>query len=161
MAWPRKYDHREILDLASFGFRQRVEVFGRALVQIDYPSADRTCGDLRHVGIRTVQQISSVSHCNHRQRIGRAGSANRRAFERVERDIHFRPTGTDLFADIKHGRFIPLAFANNDRAVDGERVKRPAHGVDSGLVGRLLIAATGQSRATQRRSFGHSNSFQG
>ena len=55
MARPRKYDHREILDLTSLGFSERVEVFRWAFVQIDHPFTVGTRGNLSHVSIRAVE----------------------------------------------------------------------------------------------------------
>ena len=52
------------------------------------------------------------------ERVGPAGGADRRAFERIEGDIDLRTAGADLFADIKHRRFVALAFADHNRAVD-------------------------------------------
>ena len=55
MARPRKYDHREILDLTSLGFSERVEVFRWAFGQIDHPFTVGTRGNLSHVSIRAVE----------------------------------------------------------------------------------------------------------
>src|SRR5262249_17972539 len=66
----------------------------------------------------------------------------------------------DLLADIKHRRLVPLAFADHHGAVDGEAVERGAHGIDRGLVRRLLVAAPHEPRGGQSRRLGHAHHFQ-
>ncbi len=46
----------------------------------------------------------------------------------------------DLLADVQHRRFVALAFADDDRAVDRHRVHLAAHRFDGHLVGAMAIA---------------------
>ena len=116
-----------------------------------------------------MEQIAAVSHGDDRQRVRRAGRANRRAFERIESDVDFVPLAMavsiflrqpDLLTDVEHRRFVALAFADHDRAVDRQRIESFAHGVDRRLVRGFFIAASGPARAIQRRRFRYTNSLQ-
>jgi hypothetical protein len=78
--------------------------------------------------------------------------AERRAFERIERDIDVRPVaGADFLADIEHRRFVALALADHDRAPDGQPVQLRPHCIDRHLIGRLLVAAPAQPAPQRRR----------
>ena len=46
----------------------------------------------------------------------------------------------DLLADVEHRRLVALAFADDDRAVDGHRVHLAAHRLDGDRVGLVPIA---------------------
>ena len=68
--------------------------------------------------------------------------------------------GADLLADVEHRRLVALALADHDRAVDVEHVERLAHGVDRGLVGRLLVAAAHQPGAGEGGRLGDPDAVQ-
>ena len=53
----------------------------------------------------------------------------------------------DLLADVQHRRFVALAFADDDRAVDRHRVHRAAHRFDRRLIGPMTIALPHRVRA--------------
>ena len=101
-----------------------------------------------------------LGHRDDGERIGRALGGDGGALERIERDVDLGPAGADLLADIEHRRLVALALADHHGAVDGERVERAAHGVDRGLVGRLLVAAAHQLGGRQRRRFGDAHRFE-
>ena len=84
---------------------------------------------------------------------------NGRAFQRVQRDIDFRATGTDLLTDIQHRRFIALALTDNNGAVDLQSVERRTHGVHRSLIGSLLVSPTHQFRCGKRSSFSNPHHF--
>ena len=104
--------------------------------------------------------LASEVHGDHGERVGRSRGANRRAFERIEGNVDFRPARADFFADIEHRRLVTLAFADHHGAVDREGIESLAHSVDRRLIGSLLIAAAGPMRAVERRGLGYSDSFQ-
>ena len=70
------------------GLRQVFQVVGRRLVEIDevvgQSAADR---DLVHVDVGRVEEPAGIGHGQHRQRVGAALGGDRRAFERIERDV--------------------------------------------------------------------------
>jgi hypothetical protein len=138
-----------------------MKIFCRAFVQIDHASADRSRSDFRHVGVRTVKQVAAVGHGDHRERVRRSGRTDRGPFERIESNVDFRAAGTDLFTDVKHRCLVALTFANDDCAVDRERVEGFTHRVDCSLIGRLFVAAAGPARTIQCRRFGNADSFEG
>ena len=135
---------------------------GRLVVEIDdavgQPAADR---DLVHVDVGRVEEAAVLGHRDDRQRVGAALGGDRRAFQRIERDVDLRALpGADLLADIEHRRLVALALADHHGAVDRQAVERLAHRVDRGLVGRLLVAAPHQPRGGQRRRLGDAHRFQ-
>jgi hypothetical protein len=74
------------------------------------------------------------------------------AFERIQRDVDARAAAQpDLLADVEHRRLVALALADDDAALDVERVQRRAHGVHRGLVGLLLVAAADHVEAGDGR----------
>ena len=56
---------------------------------------------------------------------------------------------------IEHRRFVHLALADDDGAVDRKPAELAAHCVDSGAVGFLLEPPPAQPRRGDRRKFGH------
>jgi hypothetical protein len=71
----------------------------------------------------------------------------------------------DLLADVEHGRFVALAFADDDGAAHGDRVHGAAHGFGGDVVGALAIAlpmvlaeAMAASSTTRTNSSASSNS---
>jgi hypothetical protein len=106
-----------------------------------------------------MEQVAAIGHSDNGQSIGRAGGANRRPFERIKSNVDPRAARPDFFADVKHRSFVPLAFANDDRAIDGERIESPAHGVHCSLIRRPFVAAPRESSAAQRGRFRNPHSF--
>ena len=128
-------------------------------VEIDHAlgiaGADR---DLLHIDVGRMQQRSAFGHGDGGDRAGHVLGAQSGAFERIDRDIHFRPPPVaHPLADEKHGRLVELALADDDGAVDRQLVELAPHGVDGGLVGGLLGAAAAQARRRDRRALGHAH----
>ena len=57
----------------------------------------------------------------------------------------------DLLADVERRGLLLAALADDDRAADGDRVERPPHRLDGGLIGARLVAATHEARRRERR----------
>ena len=92
---------------------------------------------------------------------GHVLGAQRRALQRIDRNVDLEPAfGADLLADEQHRRFVHLAFADHDRAVDRQLVELAPHGVDRGLVGGLFVAAAAQPRRIDRRALGHAHDLE-
>ena len=152
----------EIGNLGLFGARKVLQILSRRRVEIDdtvgQPAADR---DLIHIHVRRVEKAAIIGHRQDGERVGAALGGDRRAFERVERDVDFRPLPRpDRLADIQHRRLVALALADHDRAVDRQAVQRLPHRIDGGLVGGLLVAPPHQPRSRQRRQLGDANRFE-
>ncbi|MGY2995819.1 hypothetical protein ACVWWD_004626 [Mesorhizobium sp. URHB0026] len=143
--------------------REAGDVFGRRGVDIDDPFwITRTDRDLVHVDVGREQQAALLGDRDHGERVRQVLGADRRAFERIKRDIDRRPfAGPDLLADIEHRRLVPLALADHHRALDGEAVELLAHGIDGDLVGSLFVAAAAQPGGRDRGPFGDAHQFHG
>ena len=80
-------------------------------------------------------------------RIGFAKRAQVRAFQRIHgnidagmaRIIGLVPASADLLTDIEHRRLVALPLADDDRAVDWQRVHFLAHGLDRDLIGLVPV----------------------
>jgi hypothetical protein len=113
-------------------------------------------GDLVHVAVGRMQQAAALGHGDHRQRVGHRLGGQRRAFQRVERDIDLLAlAGADLLADEQHRRLVALAFADHHRALHLDAVERAAHGIDRRLVGLVLLAAAAIGGASDGGGFRH------
>ena len=118
-------------------------------------------GDLVHVDVGRGEQRAGLGHGHHGDRARHVLGAEGRAFERVDRDIDLRAVAVaDLLADEQHRRFVALALADHDGAVDRQLVELAPHGVDRRLVGGLLVAAAAQPRRGDRRALGDAHQLQ-
>ncbi len=68
---------------------------------------------------------------------------------------------TDLLADVQHRRFVALAFADDDGAVDRHRVHHLAHRLDGDLVRLVTVALPHRVRARDGRLFDDAEKFEG
>ena len=148
----------------ALGLGEARDILLRRAVEIDgvlgIAAADR---DLVHIGVGRMQQAAPLRHRHAGDRVGHRLGAQRRAFQRIERDVD-RPlvSAADLLADIEHRRLVALALADDDETVDiGDRIERLAHGIDRRLVGRLLIAPAPPARRGDRRGFGDAGDLDG
>ena len=143
--------------LHAFGFGEPADVLLGRRIEID--QADGIAGtdrNLLHVNVRRVEQRAAFGHRHRGDGARHVLGAQRRAFERIDGDIDPRAVLVpDRLADEQHGRLVSLALSDHDRAVDRELVELPPHGVDCRLIGRLLVAATAQSRRRHRGPLGH------
>jgi hypothetical protein len=60
----------------------------------------------------------------------------------------------DAFADVEHRRLVFFTLTDDDHAVHLNDSQAIAHGVDRGLVQRILVAATHPARGGERSRFG-------
>jgi hypothetical protein len=162
MARPVEDADDEIGDFRLFGPRQVLQILARRLVEIDNAVRQAAAdGDLVHVDVGSVEKAAIIGHRQDGQRVGAPLGGDRRALQRVERDVDLRSlAGPDLLADEQHRRLVALAFADHHRAVDRQAVQRLAHRVDRRLVGRLLVAPPHQPRGRQGRRLGDANRFE-
>ena len=148
MARPVKHADDNVARLNPFGGCDCLDVFGRALGEVDDPFgiawADR---QLVHIDVGRVEQVAFLGHGQHGERIGSGLGGDRGAFQRIERDVDLGAGAlgrADLFADIEHRRFVALALADHYGSVHRQLVERGAHRFDRSMVGSLLIAAPDQ-----------------
>jgi hypothetical protein len=108
-----------------------------------------------------VQQAAALGDGEHGQRVWHCLGADGGAFQRIDGDVDFRAVArADLLADVEHRRFVHLAFADDDGATDVAQGQFAAHGVDSGLVGGLLVAAATEARGGDGGCLGDARHFQ-
>ena len=96
--------------------------------------------------LRAIAQ--ALGRGQHGQRVGGTECAQVGALERIDGNVHLREaTGgvalrsrADLLADVEHRRFVALAFADDDGAVDRQRIHLLPHRFDSHLIGEVPIA---------------------
>ena len=97
-------------------------------------------GDFFHVAVRRMQQRARFGQRESGDRAGHVHGAKIGPFERINGDVYSRAVlVADLFADEKHGSFIEFSFTDHHCSIDGQLVELPAHGVDGGLIGRILL----------------------
>ena len=162
MPRPVKDQHGQLVDVAVLRLGELGQGRCRRVVEIDQlvrqPVAD---GDLVHVGVGCGEEAAFLRHRQHGERVGAAGCANRRAFQRVEGDIEAGSlAGAHGLADEEHRRLVPLAFADHHRAVDVERVEAAPHGIDGGLIRGDLVAPADQPGRRAGRGLGHAHRVQ-
>ncbi len=149
------------LGFHALGFRKRKDVRFRVRIEIDgaFGITAANC-DLVHIGVGRIQQRAGFRHSHHGKRIGQRLRRQRRAFQRIERDVHRNPAGANLLADIEHRRFVALALADHHGSRDGKFVEGDAHGLHRRLVGRVFVSAPDLARGSDGCCFGHAHGFQ-
>ena len=102
-------------------------------------------GQFFHIGIRRVQHGSAWAHGNHGQCVWHVFRRERCALKRIKRDINARSRPcADFFANKEHGRFVTLAFADDNDTCDVQFIQLLAHRVHGRLIGCFFITATNQ-----------------
>jgi hypothetical protein len=138
-------DHDDqVVDAALESPRDRLEVVLDRRFEVDGALGGGSDDDLLHVAIGRVEQAAGLGGGEHGDGAGASGGAEVRALERVDRDVYrldgVMVLGADLFADEEHRRLVALALADDDRAVDRDRVEAAAHRFDGGAIAALAIA---------------------
>ena len=119
-------------------------------------------GDLVHIDIGGVEQTAFFRNRQYGERIRAGLGGDGGAFERVERDVDARTAAlraANFFPDEQHWRFVALAFADDDGAIEIELVERVAHRFDSGGIGGLFITAANQLGTGDGGIFGDAYHF--
>ena len=107
------------------------------------------------------KQPAALGDCEHRECVRHGFRADRRTFERIDRDVDFGTfADADLLADVEHRRLVHLAFADDDGAPDFDAPEFPAHRVDGGLVGSFFVAAPAHLRGCDSRRFRDARHFE-
>ena len=142
-----EYARGHIADSHAFGFRHGRNILGRRYIEIDNSGfIARPDRDLVHISVRCKQEPAAWGNRENRERIGHGLGRQGCAFQRIKRDVDFRPFArADLFANIEHGSFVAFAFTNHHAALEINRVKGGPHGIDRGGISGFFIAAPCQS----------------
>ena len=137
-------------------------LFRRGVEIDDTVGIARADGDLVHVDVGSGQQRAGLGHGHDGDGARHVLGAERRAFQRIDRDIDLRAVlVAHLLADEEHGRFVALALADHHRAVDRELVQLAAHGIHGSLVGGLLVAAPAKPGGSDGGALGDADELQG
>ena len=122
---------------------ERCDVLGRGRIKADNAvRVARADGDLVHIGVRRVQQAAARGDGQDGEGIGHRLGGQRRAFERIERNVDLRPViGADFLADIEHRRFVALAFADDDAALEVDGIEGRAHRINCSSIRLFFVAA--------------------
>ena len=131
------------------------------LADVDLAGGARPDAQLLEVRVRSVEQAAVLGRREDRDRAGLAVGDEVRALERVDRDVDPPDSAgrrstcpADLLADVEHRRLVALALADDDPAGELDLVHRPAHRLDGGVVGLVLLAAAHEPRRSDRRRLG-------
>ena len=162
MTWTIQHQHRDRAGVDTLGLGEATDVVGRGGVEIDHAlGIAGTNRELLHVDVGGMQQGAAIGHRHGRDRARHVLGAQRGAFERVNGDVDLGAgLEADLLADIEHRRLVALALADHDGALDRQLVELAPHGVDGGLVGRLLLPVAAQPRRRHRRPLRHAHQLQ-
>ncbi len=121
-------------------------------VEVEQVGDVRAAGELLHVDARArVEHRAARRERDDRQRVRHALGRQRRALERVDRDVDLgRGAVADALAVGEHRRLVLLALADHDDAVHPDAAQDVVHPVDRGLVGSDLVAHAHEARSRQR-----------
>ncbi|CEG08157.1 hypothetical protein BN961_01571 [Afipia felis] len=144
------------------GAGETADVLGRRRVEVDHVlGVTGPHSDLLHINVGRIEKRAAFGHRHGGDRTRHALGAQRRTFQRIDRDVDFRPElGADLLTDEQHRGFVALALADHDRALDWNLVQLAAHRIDRCLIGGLLVAMSAQARRRHRGTLRHAHDFQ-
>ena len=150
-------DHRgEVADARPLRLGDPAQVLGGARRDVDRADAFRPDGDLLHVERGAgIEHRAPLADRDHGQRVVGTVGGERRAVDRIDRDIDLRHRAvTDPLAVVQHRGFVLLAFADDDDSVHLHGAQDGAHGVDGGAIGAELVAPADPSGGGERSRFG-------
>ena len=163
MPRPIQHDDRQVVHPLAFRGSQRFDVLLDAHFERAHAAPSGADGQLLHVDdARRVVHRAALGNGDHRDGIRQALGEQRRAIDRIDRQVDFwRLSVTDALADIEHRRLVLLTLADDHDAIHRNRPETVAHGVDRGLVERVLVAATHPARRGQRGCLSHPAQLEG
>ena len=144
-----------VFDPALCGLGEGLDIVRRFFVAADDAvGIARADGDLVHVGVRRIEQAAARGDGEHGERVGHGLGGQRRAFQRVKRDVDLGTlSGADFLADIEHRGFVALTFADHDAALELDLVEGRTHRVHGGGIGLFLVAPAHFLRSRDRGEF--------
>src|SRR5262249_26597868 len=158
VARPVENASRDVGQRDAFRLRHGVErVAGRCVQIQDALRVAGPDGDLVHVHVGRIEQPASLGDGEHSQRVGHGLGADGGALQRIDGNIDLGTVANaQLLADVEHGTFVHLAFADHHAAFDVNLGELLAHGIDGGLVGGLLVATAPETGGGDGGGLGHS-----
>ena len=167
VARPLEDDDRDVADRrpSAAAIRRRFSVGLSRMSTL--PAATGPDAQLLEVRVRGVDQAARLGRGEDRDRAGLAVGDEVGALERIDRDVDRGQSvasgvrAPDLLADVEHRRLVALALADDDRAGELDLVHRPAHGLDRGRVGLVLVAAAHEPGRSDRGRLGDADHLEG
>lgn len=102
-----------------------------------------------------MEEAALLADGDHGHGVGQALGGGGGALHGVHGDVHLHaPLAQDL-ANVQHGGLVHLPFADDHRALYGELVQDPAHGLGARLVHGFLIPLARQAACRQGGLFGY------
>ena len=153
----------DVLGMAVLGLRHPADVLGGRRGDVDDVGGLGAGGDLLHVehGGR-VEHRAALGDGDDRDRVRHALGHQRRAVDRVDRDVAQRAGAVaDLLAVVEHRRFVLLALADDDDAAHRHGADQRAHRVDRRAVPAVLVAATDPAAGRHRGRLGDADELEG
>jgi hypothetical protein len=111
--------NRDLADRTVHLGSQRPNILAQRAIDRDPPPAHRADDDLIHVGNAGVKERPAARGRYDRNRTRAAARRQRRSIDGIDRDVDRRAVArAERLADVEHRRFIFLALADDDHAVD-------------------------------------------
>ena len=157
-----EHDHGHVAGLPALALGDLPDHVLERVGEADQVRGARAGRDLLHVeaGSR-VEHGALVGECDHRERRRHSAGRQCRALEWVDGDVDGRRAAVaDALAVVEHRGLVLLALADHDDAVHRNGVEHQAHGVHSGAVGALLLAAADPAARRQGPGFGHAHELE-
>ena len=131
---------------------QRTDVLADGLADIDNPDRFGPGHDFVHIEDgRSIQHAAPIGHCDHRNRVLAPGCGERRAVNRIDRNVATRTTASaHVLPVVQHGCLIFLTLADHHHPVEIDGTQELAHRIDGRLIGRILISAADERHRTDR-----------
>ena len=162
VARPVEHDDDQVGHRAVQPLRNRVEILLDRRVEVDRTARGRADDDLLHVAVGCLQEATAGRGRQHRDRTRRAGRAEVRALERIDRDVDLGvllAAAADVLADVEHRRLVALALADDHFAAHRQGVHLLAHRLDGDMVGVVTLALAHRPRGFDRGRLGHPQEF--
>ena len=160
----RPVQHRDddLVDGLAERLREQPDVLADGQADVDDADAGGTGDELVHVEDgRRVEHRAVVRDRDDRERVVAPGRRERGPVDRVDGDVALRTAAVaDVLAVEQHRRFVLLALADHDRAVEVDGGEERPHRVDRRAVRVLLRTAPDEGHRADRRGFGGAHEFE-
>ena len=154
--------HGQVLDAAILRPGDPFEVLRHRCGDVDHPGRGRSDDQLLHVVEVGVEHRAPLGERHGRDATGNAARDQPGAVDRIDRDVDRRGIAVaDLLTDVEHRRLVLLALADDHDAVHVDEPEAPAHRIDGGLVGLLLLVAPHVPGRGHRGALGDADQLEG
>ena len=158
-----EHDDHDVANVDALALGHQADRLAEGPVEVEQVGDLGAAGELLHVDDGPgVEHRAAGRQRDHGERAGHPERAQPGALERVDGDVDLgRRAVADALAVVEHGRLVLLPLADHDDAVHAHALEHHAHRVDRRLVGRLLVAHTGEPSRRERRVLGDAHELEG